>query len=199
MFTMYQNAMIREHQEKYDMATLLLYRLLEMIEQRRLAHYELYVSKMDYLNIKYDFKRTPEFKGKDNLQSLEILKDKVLNIKTEIFGKAVSNYLPEQVSLLEGFIILSALGDQIVIETKGKSIDKLKKIRSMVFLRNNSIFAHGLGPVGVSDFMKFKKFVLDLFGEFCKIEKISMSEMTKYIEFVNPMDSKNYSSGFGEE
>lgn len=47
MFTMYQNAGIREEQEKYDMATLLLYRLLEMIEQRRLALYNLYVSKAD--------------------------------------------------------------------------------------------------------------------------------------------------------
>lgn len=33
MFTLYSNAQIREKQEKYDMATLLLYRLLEMIEQ----------------------------------------------------------------------------------------------------------------------------------------------------------------------
>ncbi len=36
MFTMQTNALIREKQEKYDSATLLLYRLLEMIEQRRL-------------------------------------------------------------------------------------------------------------------------------------------------------------------
>ena len=47
MFTMYQNALIREDQEKYDMSTLLFYRLLEMIEQRRLARYGLYVSKMN--------------------------------------------------------------------------------------------------------------------------------------------------------
>lgn len=36
MFTMYENAMRREEQEKHDMAMLLFYRLLEMIEQRRL-------------------------------------------------------------------------------------------------------------------------------------------------------------------
>ena len=52
MFTMYQNALIREDQEKYDMSTLLFYRLLEMIEQRRLARYGLYVSKMNYLEMK---------------------------------------------------------------------------------------------------------------------------------------------------
>ncbi len=40
MFIMYQNAKTREQQEKYDMATLLFYRLLEMIEQCRLSHYK---------------------------------------------------------------------------------------------------------------------------------------------------------------
>lgn len=39
MFTMGQNALIREKQEKYDMATLLFYRLLEMVEQRCLAKF----------------------------------------------------------------------------------------------------------------------------------------------------------------
>lgn len=39
MFTMYTNALLREEQEKYDMETLLLYRLLEMIEQRRRCRY----------------------------------------------------------------------------------------------------------------------------------------------------------------
>lgn len=48
MFTMQTNALIREAQKKYDSATLLLYRLLEMIEQRRLSHYNIDVSKADF-------------------------------------------------------------------------------------------------------------------------------------------------------
>lgn len=60
MFTMCQNAMIREEQEKLDMATLLLYRLLEMIEQKRLAGYNLYVSKMNYKEIKVNTQIHPE-------------------------------------------------------------------------------------------------------------------------------------------
>ena len=63
MFTMYTNACVREVQEKYDMATLLLYRLLEMIEQRRLAVYGLYVSRMDYKNIRYNFEQRPDLEG----------------------------------------------------------------------------------------------------------------------------------------
>ena len=52
MFSMYQNAKVRESQEKYDMATLLFYRLLELIEQRRLSLYQLFVSKMEYMKMK---------------------------------------------------------------------------------------------------------------------------------------------------
>lgn len=40
---MYENALRREKEEKYDMATLLFYRLLEMIEQRRLMNYGIYI------------------------------------------------------------------------------------------------------------------------------------------------------------
>lgn len=198
MFTMCQNALIREEQEKYDMATLLFYRLLEMIEQRRLSHYNLFVSKMDYTKLKYNVKKQSDFTGINAEAQFELLKQKVQVIKEEIFGKAGNGYLPEQVSLLEGFIILCALGDPIVYEEKGRGIDRLKRIRSMVFLRNNSIFAHGLGPVGVMDYMKFKKFVLETFQEFCRIERINFNDYQKNIAWINPMDSKNYVSGMGE-
>lgn len=190
MFTMGQNAMIREWQEKYDMATLLLYRLLEMIEQRRLAKYNLFVSRMEYENIRYNVKRMPEFAELKNGERLRLLKEKVSDIKRELFGSAGNGYLPEQVSLLEGFIILLALGDPIV-RGEGKSgINKLKRIRAMVFLRNNSIFAHGLGPVGIDDFTKFRKFVLEILEDLCKIEKINSKEYWENISWINPMDSK---------
>ncbi len=45
--TLYQNARTREMQEKYDMATLLLYRLLEMMSQRRLIRYGIFASRPD--------------------------------------------------------------------------------------------------------------------------------------------------------
>jgi hypothetical protein len=116
-----------------------------------------------------------------------------------LFGKNVSTYLPEQVSLLEGFIILTALGDPITHLSKGNSMDKLKRIRSMVFLRNNSIFAHGLGPVAQGDYLKFKKFVMELFEEFCRIERINYTEYRSYMEWINPMNSKYYAFGMGDD
>lgn len=198
MFTMCQNGLIRERQEKYDMATLLFYRLLEMIEQRRLAAYNLFVSKMEYKEVKYNTKRAPEFAGLSKDGQYELLRQKVQDIKAKIFGKG-NNYLPEQVSLLEGFILLHALGDPIVSDKEGHGIDKLKRIRSMVFLRNNSIFAHGLGPVGVNDFKKFQTFVLEIFERFCAIEKINYREYKENMVWIDPLESKYYTTGMGEK
>lgn len=192
MFTMYQNACIREKQEKYDMATLLFYRLLEMIEQRRMSRYGLYVSQMNYSQIKYDKKYQPEYAGLDSKQQFELFMEKVKEIKTELFGKPGGEYLPDQVSLLEGFIMLMALGDPIVHVDGIREINKLKRIRAMVYLRNNSIFAHGLGPVGYEDYRKFKDFVLEIFQSFCGIERVNFQTYVNSIQWINPLTSKNY-------
>lgn len=81
MFTMYSNACLREQQEKYDMATLLLYRLLEMIEQRRLALYGLYVSKMDYGNIKFRSAEQLSLNELESSKKRDWLKEEVYQIK----------------------------------------------------------------------------------------------------------------------
>ena len=192
-FTLDENAKIRSKQEKYDMATLLLYRLLEMVEQRRLGMYNLYVSQMNYTEITYNTERQPQFKGVSRDERFRLLKETVTAIRRELFpGRKVSSYLPEQISLLDGFILLLALNDQITEVRSGRPIDKLKRIRSMVFLRNNSIFAHGLGPVSETDFMKFRSFVLDIFKEFCGIENIDFDTYSREIEWLNPIHSENY-------
>jgi len=113
MFTMYKNSSIREKQEKYDMATLLLYRLLEMIMQRRLSHYGLFASKMDYTNMKIPESSQSDLKGLAHSEMLNGLRGKVLNIKSKVFGRGGSRFLPEQVALLDGYIILLALDDEI--------------------------------------------------------------------------------------
>lgn len=194
MFTMYQNAMTREQQEKYDMATLLLYRLLEMIEQRRLSHYNLFVSNMEYLKIKVNLKQRPELKGMSEQEVLSWLKEEVNRIKIELFRTNRNTYLPEQVSLLEDFVILEALGDAITRMPDKKNINLLKQIRSKVLLRNNSIFAHGLGPVEKADYIRFRDFVVQMFQKFCGIEKIDFGQYQKKMEWIMPRSSRNYVS-----
>lgn len=192
MFSMYINACVREKQEKYDMSTLLLYRLLEMIEQRRLAIYNLYVSKMRYDEIEWDYDKMPELSNVSSETRIKYLSRKITDIKQSLFKNPGNGYLAEQVSLLEGFIILLALKDSIVQSKDGNPVNKLKRIRSMVFLRNNSIFAHGLGPVSKNDFLKFKEFVREMFVEFCLIEEINFEEYIEKVSWVNPLNSKNY-------
>lgn len=190
MFTMCYLAQIREEQQKYDSSTLLLYRLLEMIEQRRLSNYKINVSRVDYMGINY-----PLDKGysSDTKRNMEILRHRISGIKTELFAKGDFDYLPSQISLLEGFIFLAVLGDELVCGGKEKSIDLLKRIRSMVYLRNNSIFAHGLAPVSYTDFMKFKQFVINQFISFCRVEKIDYQKYMDDIKWLNPKMSKYYS------
>lgn len=192
MFTMLMNAEIRKKQEKYDMATLLLYRLLEMIEQRRLAVYNLYISQMKYAELAYNLERQPHLEGMTGEERLKWLKETVIYIRKELFKKNINPNLSDQISLLDGFILLLALNDEMFEENDGRPMDKLRRIRSMVFLRNNSIFAHGLGPVSKDDFMKFRKFIMDLFIEFCMVEKIDFDSYIQDIQWLNPLDSKNY-------
>jgi CRISPR-associated protein (TIGR02710 family) len=195
MFTMLQNSFIREKQEKYDSATLLLYRLLEMIEQRRLSLYRIDVSKADFLEIKYPLERFTELKGKTKEQCLEWYTKEMSFMKQKIFGKPGGKYLPEQISLLDGYIHLAVLRDDIMTGEEKEPVVMLKRLRSAVYLRNNSIFAHGLSPVSTLDFQKFKDYVVNLFQKFCRIEQIDFQAYMKKMEYIDPAKSKYNSIG----
>ncbi len=188
MFTLYQNAMVRQMQEKYDMATLLMYRLLEMVEQKRLANYGLNVSRMEYSKIPYVQCGFTEVAQLSEEEQRIWLRNEILNMKKQMFKNANRYHPPEQISLLNGFILLYVLRDDICRSEKIAGINKLKMIHSMVSMRNNSIFAHGLGPVSREEYNEFKGFVETIFCEFCQIE-----EYKSWIAWINPIQSKNYS------
>ena len=40
--------------------------------------------------------------------------------------------------------------------------------------------------------MKFQKFVVELFMEFCTLEKIDFPDLTKQMEWVSPLESEYY-------
>lgn len=197
MYTMYENALRREEQEKYDMATLLFYRLLEMIEQRRLITYDIFVSRPDYLQADFS-KASEEYKKLDKDEQIQLLKRKNRELKQQLFSSNDRDYLPNPIALLDGYLLLAALGDEVSAGKDGKSIYLLKRIRAMVSLRNNSIFAHGLGPVKEEDYYKFRDFVTEMFKEFCKVEKIDFDLYKKACCFLNPITSKYYKI-MGEE
>lgn len=193
MFSLYQNALIREKQEKLDMATLLFYRLLEMSEQKRLADYEIVVSEPDYLSLSFKNSRS-------GLRSLlptdreKILTERYVEAKSELFRKPGRPFLPDKISLFDGFIILYCLEDGLLSDTKEISgMQLLKKIRSKVLLRNNSIFAHGLTAVSYEDYEVFKGLSIDIFKKFCALEKVNFSEYEDKTRPICPFDSDYYS------
>ena len=192
MFTMYMSAVIREKQEKYDMATLLMYRLLEMVEQRRLATYGLYISKMVYEKVEFHHAEQLTMNEWDGAQKREWLKEEVFTIRKALFPRTENKFLPEQISLLDGFTLLAALKDPIY-DGGTDPIIRLKQIRSMVYLRNNSIFAHGLGPVSREDYLKFHRFVEDMFRTFCGVEEVSFDDRLAEITWIDPTKTAYYS------
>ena len=190
--TIYQNAKTREEQEKYDMATLLLYRLLEMMSQRRLSEYGIFPSRPDYQHAKYNIAYFPELRQMNADKRLGWLVDRYRKIAEAVFRREIDRNLPSPIASLDGFILLAAMGDPLVGDKLADAVTMIKRIRSMVYLRNNSIFAHGLGPVSHKDFFRFRTFVFDMFRSFCNIEKIDFEEYEHYIEWINPMHSVNY-------
>lgn len=191
--TIYQNAKTREEQEKYDMATLLLYRLLGMMSQRRLSCYGIFPSRPDYRRTKYNMNRFPELRTLNTEGRLQWMADRFRNISEAVFRKEPDRYLPSPIASLDGFILLAAMGDPLVGSSKlADAVTLIKRIRSMVYLRNNSIFAHGLGPVSHKDFVRFRTFVFDMFRSFCAIERMDFRDCEKYIAWINPMLSENY-------
>jgi CRISPR-associated protein (TIGR02710 family) len=193
MFTMYQNASVREEQEKLDMATLLLYRLLEMIEQKRLAEYGLFVSQMNYGEV-HMMRKHFDWNDMPADQKINIIREKFVSTKGKLFSKPGKTYMPEQISLLEGFILLYSLDDEIISEEENEhaAISELCKIRSMVSLRNNSIFAHGLAPVSIKDYEKFRDCVIELFIKFCRLEGTDFDDLKEAVRWISPTESKYY-------
>lgn len=189
MFTMYQNAMTRRLQGKLDMSTLLLYRLFEMIEQRRLIMHGLYASSPKYT----DLILAESADGTSGEERMEWLRTRYAAITGRLFRNAGKNYLPQQIALLDGYMLLAAMQDPIVTGRDDKeTVTNLSRIRSKVFLRNNSIFAHGLGPVSEADYDKFRQLVEDTFRRFCRIEGIDYEAECRKNIWLNPMDSTNY-------
>lgn len=167
---LYQNAMRREKQEKYEMASLLLYRILEIVEQKRLWNYGFDTGNADYSKLNADE---------------DILLEDINKIIRKIKGFNEWNKPEKKVSLLAGFIILAAIKDEIMRAKKpGKEIDSINRLRSKVDARNKSIFAHGYEFIDRQKYSEFKEVVEDYMNLLCSIEKIDKDDMLSGCEFI---------------
>jgi len=167
---LYQNAMRREKQEKYEMASLLLYRILEIVEQKRLWNYGVDTSYADFTKLCVDEK---------------ILLENANKIIRNLKGFNEWKQLDKKISLLAGYIILAAVGDEIIKTKKpGKETDSINRLRSKVEARNNSIFAHGYEFIDKEKYNEFKKVVEEYMNLLCSIEGINKEELFAECEFV---------------
>lgn len=141
-FMLYHNALRREAQGKLDIAGLILYRLLEWIEQHRFAKYDINTSEPDYSK-----------SGMEQDRLFERYKQK----REEVYGNADMSTLPVPIALVDGFLILDALEDEIVEDLNWQAF------RGQVEIRNQSIYAHGMSKINPKSFKAFKSTVEERF------------------------------------
>jgi len=166
---LYNNALRREKQEKYEMASLLLYRALEMVEQKCLWDHGISTERPDY----------------SKLGSPEALLLQINNIRKKMRGLGLIAELPHTIGLMAGFITLAAIDDEIM---KGdKSGDKLKLLENLkknVDVRNNSIFAHGFEFIDKKRYAEFKNVVEDFINKLFAKDKVNKDELFSAMEFI---------------
>ena len=167
-FMLYHSALRRENQGKLDMACLLLYRLLEWIGQHRLAQYGIDSSEPDYSK-----------SGRDPGDLLEKYKTK----RKGLYRKDKKNIesLPSPSALIDGFLVLDALDDDIV--------DGLRwgALRGQVDMRNKNIFAHGINKISQDNYDKFKATVDERFKKAQEIEGIDADTFNEQHKFIAPL------------
>ena len=163
-FMLYHNALRREAQGKLNTACLILYRLLEWIEQHRLAGYNIDTRKPNYSNI----------------DEGEIFNLYAAKLK-EVFQRTDRSALPASIGLVDGYLLLHALDDKIV-----QGLD-WGKFQNQVGTRNQSIYAHGMRMISSKEFKAFKTTVEEQFKKAQKIACIDADDFNKQHQFIAPL------------
>jgi len=163
IFSVYCSCIRMAEKEKYDLASLLIYRVLESIEQRRLASNDINV--FDTTNLSSE-KNEKLFKK--------------INCYTER-QKELNAYLevPEKISVFDGYIILAALNDILAQNINWRDF------KSNLDARNKCIYTHGYHCTKKKSFYKLKKIVDEKLKKLCEIEGIDYSEMKEKCTFIS--------------
>ncbi|QSZ27582.1 TIGR02710 family CRISPR-associated protein [Aceticella autotrophica] len=164
IFSIYANALRRGKEGKYDVAILLLYRVLELIAQVRLASYEFNVSSPDYSV----FSKSEE----------ELLSEMNENIKPFKNFREYGDLPRSNMALFDAYVLIKAIGDKLMENIK------IKLIYFKVQLRNKSIFAHGFKILQDKDFNNFHEIVKRILTSFCEINDIDFENTYKNYEFI---------------
>ena len=173
-FTVYHSAVRRAEQEKYDLACLLLYRLLEWIGQCQLDKY----------NIDTDAKTHNYPKAGQLCVPIKTCAE-ILNEYSQKHKKVMppdspaKTYLPVgPLGLVDMYLLLHALDDDIVKDFPWEEF--IKEIET----RNKSISIHGRRVVNSKGFGNFHKTIERIFKKAREFENIDASEFRERHEFI---------------
>lgn len=161
IFMLHANALRREAEQRYDMAALLLYRVLEMMAQRRLALLGIDTAAPD-------FRRLPKPFDLDQWQRAV---KHCANARDE-------RELPKRLALQDSYIVLYIAGDALV--------DGLNwgKMMNAITARNRSVFAHGFRFIEPVQYAAFKRVVEDRLQAYCAAEGLDMDRTMDTYRFV---------------
>ncbi|MGI6539327.1 MAG: TIGR02710 family CRISPR-associated CARF protein [Bacillota bacterium] len=168
IFTIYASAERKATRGEYDTASLLLYRLVELMAQRRLAVYGIDTGNPHYAKLE-------SFK-------LDQLVDNVNNIRSKLEWSPISS-LPNPIPLTEAYILLQALNDPYGLAPAGVHWNRFLNETGK---RNHSILAHGFIFISEDQYMQFKQMVDPLLELFCSVEGIGRSQLHTDHTFIDP-------------
>ena len=174
-FTLYHNALRRAEQRKYDLACLLLYRLLEWIGQCRLDKY-----KINTDDSKHNYAAAGKLCAPEKTEDT-ILDEYIQKHKEECKKKGypVRTSLPTgRIGLVDMYLLLYALNDDIVTDFPWGNF--MQQIET----RNKSIYIHGRRVREYKAFDAFHGTVKDIFQKAQVLENIETSDFTKQHEFI---------------
>ena len=165
-FMLYHNALRREAQGKLDTACLILYRLLGWIEQHRLARYKINTSEPNY-------------------SACGMSEDTLLNQYTQkrkgVYKAELVSTLPNPIALVDGFLVLDVLEDDIVKDLNWN------KLKGQVKVRNHGIYAHGMSKINPKSFEAFKSTVEEYFEKAQNLANIKATAFNEQHEFIAPL------------
>ena len=171
IFTVHQNAIRMAKRGKYDTASLYLYRLLEIFEQRRWARYGIDTAKPDYSLL-------PAYAAVE-----DACLDRFNKIKQEV-GQVAVEHLPGQISLVDGYVLLEAINDDFQLKKVSPGPIHWSLFINETKKRNHSILAHGFVFVPEEQYQKFKAMVEDVFDLFCQVEGIDRETSERRYQFM---------------
>jgi CRISPR-associated protein (TIGR02710 family) len=165
IFSLYANALRREEERRLDLAALLLYRVLEMLAQRRLALMGIDTSAPDYDRLPIPLS---ESAWQEAVQSC--------------LRRTPQGGLPGKLGLVDDYILLFTQEDPLV--------DKLDwgRMQNAIESRNQSIFAHGFRFLSPKAYDGFRRLVDERLAAFCRAEGLDFESLAACSRFVQPFE-----------